>query len=172
MAQLQLTTKQAQAQALLLGKVRPELAAAYRVALRRWMGDKNLMALGLPYVVEGHRSNAVQAAYHAQGRESVAEVRRLRRMAGLGVIEAAEARRIITYKLPGTSTHNPFPSQAIDVALLQEDGTLKWDAGALLLFSRLLRYADKRIRWGGDWDRDGRTDDEKFHDWPHFELTV
>jgi peptidoglycan L-alanyl-D-glutamate endopeptidase CwlK len=26
------------------------------------------------------------------------------------------------------------------------------------------------IRWGGDWDQDGRTADEKFIDMPHLEL--
>jgi len=26
------------------------------------------------------------------------------------------------------------------------------------------------VRWGGDWDRDGDTKDEKFRDLPHFEL--
>ncbi len=27
-----------------------------------------------------------------------------------------------------------------------------------------------RIRWGGDWNMNGRSDDEKFYDSPHFEL--
>lgn len=26
------------------------------------------------------------------------------------------------------------------------------------------------IRWGGDWNENGRSDDEKFYDGPHFEL--
>lgn len=26
------------------------------------------------------------------------------------------------------------------------------------------------IRWGGDWNMNGRSDDEKFYDGPHFEL--
>lgn len=26
------------------------------------------------------------------------------------------------------------------------------------------------IRWGGDWNRNGRSDDEPFYDGPHFEL--
>lgn len=26
------------------------------------------------------------------------------------------------------------------------------------------------IRWGGDWNQNGRSDDEKFYDGPHFEL--
>jgi hypothetical protein len=28
------------------------------------------------------------------------------------------------------------------------------------------------IRWGGDWDRDGRFSDQTFHDLPHFELVA
>ncbi|WP_223497873.1 M15 family metallopeptidase [Serratia sp. JSRIV001] len=27
-----------------------------------------------------------------------------------------------------------------------------------------------KIRWGGDWNENGRSDDEKFYDGPHFEL--
>jgi peptidoglycan L-alanyl-D-glutamate endopeptidase CwlK len=26
------------------------------------------------------------------------------------------------------------------------------------------------IIWGGDWDNDGRSDDQRFHDLPHFQL--
>lgn len=26
------------------------------------------------------------------------------------------------------------------------------------------------VRWGGDWNENGRSDDEKFYDGPHFEL--
>ena len=26
------------------------------------------------------------------------------------------------------------------------------------------------IRWGADWDQDYDIDDEKWRDWPHFEL--
>ncbi len=27
-----------------------------------------------------------------------------------------------------------------------------------------------KIRWGGDWNGNGKSDDEKFFDGPHFEL--
>lgn len=27
-----------------------------------------------------------------------------------------------------------------------------------------------KLRHGADWNGNGRTDDERFHDWPHFEL--
>ncbi|WP_210521323.1 M15 family metallopeptidase domain-containing protein [Hymenobacter terricola] len=174
---LTLSKAQAATQAAQLALVRPELAAAYTVALERWMGDRKLLLLGLPIITEGHRSNATQAAYYAQGRPllyPLAELNRLRKVAGLGPFSAksTEARRIITYQQAGASNHNHMPSWALDVALLQADGSLTWDAGALLLFARLVRAADARVVHGADWDHDGRTDDQAFHDWPHFELTA
>jgi peptidoglycan L-alanyl-D-glutamate endopeptidase CwlK len=171
-----LSKAQAATQAARLAQVRPELAKAYVTALARWMGDRKLMLLGLPIVTEGYRSNAVQAAYYAQGRPGLyplAELNKLRMAASLAPFPAGstEARPIITYKKAGTSNHNHLPSWALDVALLQADGSVRWDAAALLLFSHLMLAADKRVTWGGDWDHDGRTDDERLHDWPHFELT-
>lgn len=174
--QVALSAKQAALQSERLKQVRPELAKAYVVALARWMGDPKLMLLGLPIVTQGYRASAEQDAMFAQGRESLAEVNRLRKLAGMALFDGlnlksvAEAGRIITYKRGGGSNHNHLPSWALDVAHLQLDGSVKWDNGALLLFSRLMRAADKRITWGGDWDRDGQTADETFHDWPHFEL--
>jgi peptidoglycan L-alanyl-D-glutamate endopeptidase CwlK len=172
MATLQLSRSQAATQAARLAQVRPELAAAYAVALGRWMGDRKLIALGLPIVTQGYRSPAEQDAMFAQGRETPWQVHLLRVAAGLADISTAEAGLVITYKRGGQSNHNHLPSWALDVAHLQLDGSVKWDNAALLLFSRLMRAADKRIRWGGDWDGDGQTADETFHDWPHFELVV
>lgn len=171
-----LSKAQAATQTARLAQVRPELAKAYVTALARWMGDRKLMLLGLPIVTEGYRSDAVQAAYYAQGRPKLypfSELNRLRVVAGLAQfpVGAAEAGCIITYQQAGTSNHNHLPCWAVDVALLQVDGSVKWDAAALLLFSHLMNAADKRVTWGGDWDHDGRTDDERLHDWPHFELT-
>jgi peptidoglycan L-alanyl-D-glutamate endopeptidase CwlK len=168
--QVQLSQKQAATQAARLAQVRPELAAAYSVALGRWMGDRKLMALGLPIITQGYRSPAEQNALYAQGRETPWQVHLLRVAAGLADISADEAGRIVTYKRGGGSNHNRLPSWALDVAHLQLDGSVKWDNAALLLFSRLMRAADVRVTWGGDWDRDGQTADETFHDWPHFEL--
>jgi hypothetical protein len=135
------------------------------------MGDPKLMLLGLPLVVEGYRSDVVQAAYFAQGRQTLYQIHLLRKAAGLANITAAEAGRIVTYQPAGHSSHNHLPSWAIDVALLQASGEVKWDAGALMLFARLMQAANRQVVWGGDWDGDGRTDDERLHDWPHLELT-
>lgn len=169
---VQLSKQQALVQGERLAGVRPELGAAYAVALGRWMGDPKLMLLGLPIVTEGYRSPAEQDALYTQGRYGLLEVNRLRLVAGLPVftVGATEARRIVTYKRGGQSNHNYRPSWALDVAHLQADGSVKWDNAALLLFSRLMRAADSRIVWGADWNHNGRTDDEHFQDWPHFEL--
>lgn len=80
------------------------------------------------------------------------------------------------------SKHNRLPSMAVDAGpYFIELGNTDWDdmlafaqfAGrvkqcAEYLFSRGL--ITHRIRWGGDWDSDGRTRDHKFLDAPHFEL--
>ncbi|MGI4822632.1 MAG: hypothetical protein ACRYFV_15590 [Janthinobacterium lividum] len=165
-----LSKNQAATQAARLAQVRPELAKAYDTALARWMGDRKLLLLGLPIVTEGYRSSAEQASLYAQGRETPYRIHQLRQAAGLPDISAAEAALVVTHLAAGHSNHEHLPSWAIDVAHLQADGLVKWDAGSLLLFSRLMRAADKRITWGADWDRDGLTADEKFRDWPHFEL--
>jgi peptidoglycan L-alanyl-D-glutamate endopeptidase CwlK len=70
------------------------------------------------------------------------------------------------------SKHNLLPSTAVDIAPYPVD----WKDTAR--FARLAGYvqavADElgiEIRWGGDFDGDSRTNDEKFVDMPHFELT-
>ena len=167
---LQLSSAQAAVQVARLRDVRGDLAHAYGVALTRWMGDRKLMVLGLPLVTQGHRSAAEQAALYAQGRERLLELNRLRKLAGLPAFPAgsAEAGRKVTWV--AVSRHMELPSGALDVGMLQADGSVTWPADALQKFSRLMLVADWRIRWGGDWDGDGQTADEKSPDFPHFEV--
>ena len=75
------------------------------------------------------------------------------------------------------SKHNATPSQAVDVIPYFLSGKQRYDWEDLLAFSRLagviLAVAHRhgvKLRWGGDWDRDGRSADETFLDLPHFEL--
>lgn len=73
-----------------------------------------------------------------------------------------------------TSKHNSLPSRAVDVAPYK-DGAILWrDKDAFQdLAKEMLAAAHKldvKLRWGGDWDGDGDTLDEKFLDMPHFEL--
>jgi peptidoglycan L-alanyl-D-glutamate endopeptidase CwlK len=130
-------------QAERLAQVRPALVEAYQVALRRWMGDPVLMAQGLPFVTEGYRSSARQDELYTHGRSA--------------------PRPIVTYKRGGESRHNALPSRALDVAFLLADGEVSWSSTLLNKFARLMKAADARVRWGGDFPRD-------FKDRPHFEV--
>lgn len=129
-------------QAERLAQVRPELVEAYQVALRRWMGDPVLMALGLPFVSEGYRSPARQDELYTRGRSAPGP--------------------IVTYKRGGESKHNTLPSRALDVAFLLANGEVSWSPALLGKFARLMKAADTRVRWGGDWPG--------LKDQPHFEV--
>ena len=138
----QLNVAQRLRQATRLSQVRTELVEAYQVALRRWMGDPVLMALGLPFVTEGYRSAAAQNELYTHGRSAPGPV--------------------VTYKRGGESKHNLLPSRALDVAFLLADGSVSWSGLLLSKFARLVKAADARVRWGGDWP--------EFKDRPHFEV--
>lgn len=69
------------------------------------------------------------------------------------------------------SKHNKTPSRAVDVAPYPID----WhDLGRFYMFAGyVLRVADQlnfKIRFGGDWNRNTRTKDQRFNDLPHFEI--
>ena len=67
--------------------------------------------------------------------------------------------------------HNSKPSRAVDVAPYPID----WDDRERFhLFSGfvlgLARGMGITLRWGGDWNMNFEVDDNKFDDFPHFEL--
>mgnify|MGYP003151056844 FL=1 len=70
-----------------------------------------------------------------------------------------------------TGRHNSNPSRAVDVTPYPVD----WDdrerqtlfAGFVIGIARSM---DIRLRWGGDWDQDFQVSDNRFDDFPHFEL--
>ena len=128
-------------QAARLAEVRPELVAAYQEALRRWSGAV-LRLLGLPIVTEGYRSAAAQDELYTRGRSAPGPV--------------------VTYKRGGESKHNFLPSRALDVAFLLADRSVSWPGLLLSEFARLMKAADARVHWGGDWPG--------FKDRPHFEV--
>ena len=138
----QLNVAQRLRQATRLSQVRTELVEAYQLALRRWMGDPVLMALGLPFVTEGYRSPERQDELYTHGRGAPGPV--------------------VTYKRGGESKHNLLPSRALDVAFLLADGSVSWSGLLLGKFARLMKAADARVHWGGDWPG--------FKDRPHFEV--
>jgi peptidoglycan LD-endopeptidase CwlK len=93
-------------------------------------------------ILEGHRSTTLQGKAFAQGKSKVR-----------------------------FGKHNVLPSLAVDIAPWpvdwQDRGRFAVLAGFVLLAARLRGI---ELRWGGDWDRDGRTLDNKFDDLVHFEL--
>jgi peptidoglycan L-alanyl-D-glutamate endopeptidase CwlK len=73
------------------------------------------------------------------------------------------------------SKHNALPSLAVDIAPYLPDVKIDWTDTAA--FARLAGYVERvaheqglRTRWGGDWDQDRRTADERLIDMPHFEI--
>lgn len=80
------------------------------------------------------------------------------------------------------SKHNKVPSIAVDAApYFSELRNTDWnDSNAFAFFAGyVMATANKlfeegkishKLRWGGDWDGDGQTKDQSFHDLPHFEL--
>ena len=137
-----LTPAQVQSQAGRLRQAVPSLAAAYSEALRRWVGDPVLRLAGLPIITECYRSPERQDELFEQGRSKPGPV--------------------VTYKRGGESNHNKVPTPALDVAFLLVDGSVSWSGLLLSKFARLMKAADARVHWGGDWTN--------FKDRPHFEV--
>ena len=67
--------------------------------------------------------------------------------------------------------HNSSPSKAVDVTPYPVD----WNdrerqtlfAGFVLGIARSMGH---KLRWGGDWDQDFQVMDNRFDDFPHFEI--
>ena len=107
---------------------------------------------GLQYVVlETIRTQEIQNAYYAQGRESIQEVNRLRKIAGLHPLDAEEAKRVIT-----KSEHSAHQEGiAADIVPVLADGSIPWtitkeNAHLWLSLGRLGMEAG--LEWGGTWE--------------------
>ena len=95
-------------------------------------------------ILEGHRSKERQNKLYDEGRTKV--------------------------KYPN-GRHNSNPSKACDVTPYPVD----WEdrerqtlfAGFVLGVARSMGYT---LRWGGDWDMDFQVMDNRFDDFPHFEI--
>jgi peptidoglycan L-alanyl-D-glutamate endopeptidase CwlK len=96
-------------------------------------------------VLEGHRNEDKQNEYYKEGKSKL--------------------------KFPD-GRHNASPSNAVDVTPYPVDWA---DRERQTLFAGFVmgmaRSMGIGIRWGGDWDGDFLVQDNKFDDFPHFELT-
>ena len=95
-------------------------------------------------ILEGHRDERAQDKYYKEGKTKV------------------------RYPM---GRHNSKPSRAVDVVPYPVD----WeDRERFHLFSGfvlgLASGMGISLRWGGDWNRNFEVDDNKFDDFPHFEL--
>ena len=95
-------------------------------------------------VLEGHRDERRQEKLYAEGKTKV------------------------HYPM---GRHNTKPSRAVDVVPYPVDWN---DRERFHLFSGfvlgLARGMGVTLRWGGDWNMNFEVDDNKFDDFPHFEL--
>jgi hypothetical protein len=73
------------------------------------------------------------------------------------------------------SKHNKEPSLAVDAAPYFPGVKIDWTDKAA--FARFAGYVERvafeqgiKLRWGGDWNDNKRTNDEKLVDMPHFEV--
>ena len=89
-----------------------------------------------------------------------------------GEVEQTAAVRAGLSKAPWpTSKHNAIPSRAVDLAPypVNWSDTARFESMAGLVLATAKRLGVK-VRWGADWNMNGKTEDERFRDWPHFEL--
>ena len=95
-------------------------------------------------ILEGHRDERTQEKYFEEGKSKV------------------------RYPM---GRHNSKPSRAVDVAPYPIDLN---DRERFHLFAGfvigLARGMGITLRWGGDWNMNFEVDDNKFDDFPHFEL--
>jgi peptidoglycan L-alanyl-D-glutamate endopeptidase CwlK len=73
----------------------------------------------------------------------------------------------------GQSAHNWTPAIALDVCPKPIDwkNTKPFVRLAKEIVLPLAKEMEIPLRWGGDWNMNGKTEDEKFVDMPHYELT-
>lgn len=104
-------------------------------------------------VLEGHRPVARQQALYAQGRTIPGQI----------VTQIDGVRK--------KGMHNYQPSKAVDAVPYPLDwndtSRMYYFAGQVMATARALGL---RVRWGGDWDNDTVTAEERFRDLPHFEV--
>lgn len=73
------------------------------------------------------------------------------------------------------SKHNRLPSKAVDAVPYIKGKGVQWDDREAITYMAGLivgigHVRGLKIRWGGDWDKDGETSDNKWDDLFHFEL--
>lgn len=121
------------------------------------------------------RTDKEQAAYHAQGRETLEEVNKKREDAGMGPITASENTYTVT-DCDGVKVKSRHQSGlALDVVPLVGNHPV-WPPVTDERWKKIsAAFVAQGFRWGGDWNGDGRTRSdgdmsETRVDYPHYEF--
>jgi peptidoglycan L-alanyl-D-glutamate endopeptidase CwlK len=112
-------------------------------------------------VTYGTRTVAEQQALYAQGRTTKGDI--------VTWVDGVKKK----------SNHNYLPSRAVDIAPYpinwKDRESFVYLAGYVMATADRLYAEGKikhKIRWGGDWNQNDRTNDEKQTDTPHFEIII
>lgn len=120
-------------------------------------------------ITEGCRSNAIQTAYYAQGRESLDKVNELRKKAGLPALTDTKQNVIITGAKAGQSAHNYCAAADVYAA---KNGKLITDKNALnqyyAIVKELIAKQDEVV-WGGNWTQ---GNDPPHFEWKHYRTLI
>lgn len=127
-------------------KLKPEFL------MRLQNGLNELDRKGITYaIIETYRSQEVQDAYYAQGRESLDIVNQKRIEAGISIIDEHQNRHIITKARYSKHTEG----LAADIVPVLSNGRIPWlirDASTAALWLSIAEVLKKHgLDWGGDW---------------------
>jgi peptidoglycan L-alanyl-D-glutamate endopeptidase CwlK len=92
---------------------------------------------------------------------------------GEGMRSLARQKQLVTEGKSKTLNSRHLTGHAVDL-WVYKDGIVTWAQKEYLALSKIILQAAKDrgipLRWGGDWDGDGDSKDERFFDGPHYEL--
>jgi len=107
-------------------------------------------------VLEGSRSDAVQARYFEEGKSRID-----------GVTRRSKHQVSAAQPLSLAFDLMPWPPVLHGVNVWHDRFRFTRFGGIVLGIARVHGIT---LRWGGDWDGDGSCRDQSFHDLPHFEV--
>lgn len=110
-----------------------------------------------PFVVQALRTKQMQLALYAQGRETLQNTNKLRKLAGLDSIDIDENSRKVTWTLKS----NHLTGRAFDIVNII-DGKAAWEDDEFYKAANEV-FKEYGLEWGGSWTSK--------RDLPHFELT-
>lgn len=126
----------------------PELQVAFAKACAKW--DCAYPDLAKPFPTCTYRDNKEQAELYMMNKNGKDDDKD-------GKIDESDEWR--SNAKAGQSKHNKIPSEAVDIAFKNKNGSLNWSESLFEKFAFIIE--EEGIKWGGRWKR---------KDTPHFEI--